>query len=636
MLDLGFLILLTCWAVVVGLSLSRAFDAGVERLSDSLALAIPLGLGALSLGSFALAESGRLDRTSLALFLVLGAAVGSGRLIFSGVRSGLFSRRGKSAADRPRRVWNRPSGRLRLDAGPFFDLFLGLTLLGTLPAALAPVTDGDALCYHLQVPKIFLLQRSATFDPDLHETVYPLSTEMLYAAALAFRGPVACRLIQWLLGIVFALNATALARPFLAEKSRWAGTIALLVPAISNGMAAPLNDVSLAAFGNAALFALTLWFDRPSLRRSALVGLFCGLALGVKYPALVWTALLASAFAVRLFFSGESRSKPLHWLVFALSTLAVGGFWYARAAYFTGNPVHPFFRSFFGGAGLDEVLDPIKRPLKPTLWNLATALAPLTLQPDRFDSLSHQFGPGFLLFLPALSIARPPKRLIAIVAPGLAFIALCLTVRQSMRFLLIAVGPLSVGVAWVAFSLSERKSIPAKILFGLILGMLAFESAIAVGRARHGIGVVLGVESAESYLSRREPTYRVGRWIDARLPQSARLIGQDHRGFYIPRPYAMELAHRRRTGLGTTETSPREIVARLREEGFTHILFCPPEPIDAVEFDPTLSRRLEPWTRERSPLFDELLFDADRVARRYRIFRLADDGPDPRRRRASR
>ena len=33
--------------------------------------------------------------------------------------------------------------------------------------------------------------------------------------------------------------------------------MALLVPAVSNGMGAPLNDVALAAFGNAAILAWT-------------------------------------------------------------------------------------------------------------------------------------------------------------------------------------------------------------------------------------------------------------------------------------------------------------------------------------------------------------------------------------------
>ncbi len=61
----------------------------------------------------------------------------------------------------------------------------------------------------------------------------------------------------------------------------------------------------------------------------------------------------------------------------------------------------------------------------------------------------------------------------------------------------------------------------------------------------------------------------------------------------------MELAHRRRTGLGTRGESAGEIVATLRDEGFTHLLLCPPEPEDAVEFDPTLGRLLAPWLDRR-------------------------------------
>ena len=110
---------------------------------------------------------------------------------------------------------------------------LALTLAATALAAMAPVTDGDALCYHLQVPKVFLVRQAVFFDADLHETIYPLLTEMLYALALEFRGPVACRCVQWLLGLVFAANVTALARPSLGRRAWWAGTIALLVPAVT-------------------------------------------------------------------------------------------------------------------------------------------------------------------------------------------------------------------------------------------------------------------------------------------------------------------------------------------------------------------------------------------------------------------
>ena len=184
-------------------------------------------------------------------------------------------------------VQTRVRTRSRTSLSLFFAFCLGLVLAGTAMTALTPVTDGDALCYHLQVPKVFLMHGSVGFMPDLHETVYPLVTEMLYAVALEFRGPVACRGIQWVLGLVFAANVTALARPSLGRRAWWAGAIALAVPAVSNGMSAPLNDVALAAFGTAAIFAWVRLHERPSVTAAIVAGLLAGLAIGVKYPALV-------------------------------------------------------------------------------------------------------------------------------------------------------------------------------------------------------------------------------------------------------------------------------------------------------------------------------------------------------------
>jgi hypothetical protein len=610
LLDLGFLTLLALASAGIGLRALRLFGPAPEHPADSLALALPLGLGTLGLIFLGIAEIGMLNPTGILATSLAGLLIGGRdaiRLTRAIIRTCLSSRW----------LWA-------------WDLPLVATLVGTFLTALGPVTDGDALCYHLQVPKMFLAGGSVGFDPDLHETVYPLLTEMLYAMALALRGPVACRLVQWLLGVCFALNVAAMARPFLGDRARWAATVALLVPAVSNGMGAPLNDVALAAFGNAAIFAWTRWRVVPGVGSAALVGVLAGMALGVKYPALVLTAVIAAAMlCTALAGPGDARlRRSREAVLFGLIALAVGGAWYLRAYIHTGNPVHPFFRHIFGGAGFDEVLDPIKRPLAASAWNLATALVPMTLDPARFDSVSHQFGPVFLLVLPALLWERAPRRLWAIVAIGYAFLTLCLTQRQSMRFVLTAVGPMAVGVAWIASLWWDRKTVPARLLAVLLVTCLGFESTIALGRARHGLKVVLGRESAEEFLTRREPTYRVGRWIDGHLPPTARIIGQDHRGYYIPRAYAMELAHRRRTGLGTHGESSEAIVSALQTDGFTHVLLCPPEPLNAVEFDPALDRLLGNWLEGRDAVYRETIADPDGVVRRYAIYELGGGSHD--------
>ena len=399
MIDLGFAAFLALVSAGFGKRILDWLGQTPEHPCDALALAVPLGMGTTALATLALGELGCLNRVGLALVLAV--------LLEVGVRAWFQQFRAL-------RAWLLERARNR--SGQALSLFLTLcttfVLLGTALTALTPVTDGDALCYHLQVPKAFLVRGQVEFMPDLHETVYPLVTEMLYAVALEFRGPVACRGIQWALGLIFAANVTALARPCLGRRAWWAGAIALAVPAVTNGMSAPLNDVALAAFGTAAIHAWVRLHERPSTAAALVAGLFAGLAIGVKYPALILCGLLAATIALRVVVPRLSvwDGRRWRWLalaaIYVVAAAAAGGWWYLRAYVHTGNPVYPFFRQFFAGAGLDEVLDPIKRPLPVTPLNLLWALVPLSLEPDRFDSFSHQFGPVFLIFVPAVFLYR--------------------------------------------------------------------------------------------------------------------------------------------------------------------------------------------------------------------------------------
>lgn len=613
MLDLGFALLLTLLATGLGAKLLHRLGLAPEHPVDRFGLAFPLGAGLVALATLLLGEFHALNAPALALMLAVVAEVG----LLRGIRlTHELAAIPFARADSPPSAFDR-----------LMRVFLLATVAATAVSSLAPVMDGDALCYHLQVPKVFLMEGATTYEPDLHETVYPLATEMLYLIALAFRGPIACRCLQWTLGLAMAANVTALARPSLGRRAWWAGAGALLVPAVTNGMSAPLNDVALAAFGTAALASWMRLYEAPGRKAALVAGAFAGLAIGVKYPALVLAAMLAAGLVVRPLVA--RKGSPLRgWTdgltlasYFVPALIAAGCAWYLRAYIATGNPVHPFFRSVFG-AGLDEVLDPIKRPLPVTAWNLLTSLAPLTLEPHRFDSFAHQFGPIFLLFLPALLLERAPRRVLGLVMFGYVFLMLCMTQRQSMRFLLIAVGPLSIGVAWLASTWLDRRTIPARALAFALLAVLGMESCVAMARAGRAAGAVLGAETAAQYLARREPTYRVGRWIDAHLPPAAHVIGQDHRGFYIPREYTMELAHRRRTDLGGNGETDREIVAALLHEGYTHLMMCPPREGSDVEFDPTLGKLLAPWLASRRPLYSEELSEPDGLVRRYSIYEL--------------
>ena len=607
MIDLAFAALLATIGMGLGRRLLDRLGQAPEHPVDASALAMPMGLGLLALGVLGLGALGRLDRIGLSALLAVAAWLGLG--------PALRMLRGFLRRDEP-----DPPGAW---ASRILAVLLSFGLIGTAMVATSPVTDGD--CALLSSPGSQGLPDVGRGRIRARPARDGLSADD--RAALRRRAGVPrsdhLPLDRLVPGPVAVRERDGDgAGPALGRRAWWAGAVVLLVPAITNGMSAPLNDVPLAAFGASAIYAWTLLLDRPGARAAIVAGLMSGLALGVKYPALVLVGLLGG-------FLGLLALRCPAWrrlaAIYALTAIAAGGCWYLRAYVHTGNPVHPFFRHVFGGAGLDEVLDPIKRPMAVTPWNLLTAIVPLTLRPDRFDSFSHQFGPVFLLFLPWALLERPRRRVLGLSALGYLFLMLCLTQRQSMRFVLIAMGPMSVAIAWGLNAWCDRRTLASRCLSALLLLTLGFESALAMSRARHVAGLLAGRESADAWLARREPTYLVGAWAADHLPASSRVIGQDHRGFYIPRPYTMELAHRRRTGLGRRGERPERIVDRLRSEGFTHLLLCPPLPETAVEFDPTLGRLLAPWLAVLKPIYRRDLTDGDGVLRRYAIYDLYDD-----------
>ena len=205
MFDLGLAIFLAIIAAGIGRRLLETLGELPEHPSDAFAMSATLGLGGLSLACLGLGQFGWLNLIGLAVLLGVSTELG----LIAGIRM---------LAAVLRRPMKSEPGDTCSRADRLMLAFMAFVAAATALAALAPVTDGDALCYHLQVPKVFLIGQGVYFDPDLHETVYPLVTELLYSIALEFRGPVACRCLQWVLGVVFAANVTALARPSLGRK----------------------------------------------------------------------------------------------------------------------------------------------------------------------------------------------------------------------------------------------------------------------------------------------------------------------------------------------------------------------------------------------------------------------------------
>jgi len=505
--------------------------------------------------------------------------------------------------------------------------------LGSLVGALAPPTAGDALCYHLELPKTFLAEHRVLYLPCHDNSTYPLLAEMWYLWGLALDGGVCAQLVHWGLGILLALATVLLATPILGRRWAWiAGAVVVLTPGVNNQMTAPLSDVALATLTTLALAA---WCQgavaQQGHRWFLLAGLVAGGALGTKYIALVFAAAMGLgwlwAIARR---TGQRRLLLEGAAVVTVVAVSVGGPWYARAAWHHGNPVFPFLGEVFGGsdtaAGASETLPKGKSPLGRGPLGLAAAPWQITMHPERFGGRGHQLGVLLLAGVPGVLFCRRLRGLGTLLGAGLCYCVLWYLLRQNVRFLLPVVAPLSVAVVWVWIEMRRFPRSARWVAAATFAAVLLVMAAVPLARCRDQVAVALGREDREDYLLRHEPTYRAAAVFNALASPDDQLLSQDYRAFYFAGRVTRENAYRRRTHYDRQITDPAQLSRQLRDAGFTYLLLAETLTGDGLQYDPTLSRltdaQIATGDKELLTLTDYHFADADGAVRRYRLVKL--------------
>ena len=515
------------------------------------------------------------------------------------------------------------------------SILAGVALVASLLGALAPPTAGDALCYHLNLPKVFLTDHALVFLPDDENCTFPLLVEMLYLWGLALDGPVAAQLIHWGLGLLLACATILLAESIVGRGwSLLAGAVVLLVPGVTNQMTAPLNDVGLAAFTTLALAA---WWrtvmDQQSPRWLIVAGVFLGAAWGTKYLALLFTLAVGLTWLV----AHLHQRRPLRaWLrsvgtVVLFATLA-GGVWYARAAVFRGNPVFPFFGEIVGYPDIATVRAS-KTPLNVTPLEVARSPWTVTMRPGDFGGRGHQLGALFLLLLPGLCLVRRLRGVRTLLAIAFLHCAGWYVLRQNVRFLFVLLPLLAIPSVWVLMEVRRAVPVPRYVVCGGCALLLLFGAALPVYRARRTVAVALGAETRAEYLRRTEPTYAAAEFANRVCPMDAHVLSQDHRGFYFHTQFTRENLFRRRTGYDALAARPGDLCDLLQNAGFSHLLLAETRGTSAAGYEPALSNLVD---RELHRSGDARLAtrlqydftDSDGVTRRYRLMEVLSLGPE--------
>jgi len=233
--------------------------------------------------------------------------------------------------------------------GMIIVLVLSITLLAWVP----PVSR-DALIHHLAIPKLWIEHGGIYEIPESSFSYYPMNLDLLYTVPLLFDNDILPKFIHFIFGL---LTGWLVYRYLEKRISRTYGLIGALfflsIPIVVKLCITVYVDLGLVFFSTAALLQVLDWIDsRYALKNLFLAAIFCGLALGTKYNALVVFFLLSVSIPFcYLRLSRGNKQSQLKAIGYGLMFVAVSLFifspWMIKNYLWTKNPVYPLYNSWF-------------------------------------------------------------------------------------------------------------------------------------------------------------------------------------------------------------------------------------------------------------------------------------------------
>ncbi|MFL6246235.1 MAG: hypothetical protein ACJ74H_09440 [Thermoanaerobaculia bacterium] len=432
----------------------------------------------------------------------------------------------------------------------WWSIAILLLLLAPLTMALAPAVSRDALVYHLRFPEMTLRLGTWAYDPASSTSFNPAAAGTLYVPALAAdaNGAIA-QLVHFGFFVLCIVAAAAIARRLGAPTGKAAALLVASLPvaAIAGGWA----WADLAYVFALAASALALLIGAPALTLVLL-----GLAVSVKYTALIaGLPLLVAAMAMFI------RARAFRMLVLGcvLGALVVSP-WLVTNFIRTGDPIYPLASK---GHPAASVASTWSGQSWIDVWS-AYFFQPRTLDEDA--------GGVLFLVIAAIGIgaafARRELRMPAAFALAMWLVHLPLT--AAMRLLLPALVTTLV-VAGTALE-SRRWAAALMALFALRGGLV---TAAHNAHFLNPLPAAAGIESEADYVRRNVSAAALFERADTMLPRDARVLAiNEVRLFRFPRPVSasriVDPPLIRRYVAGAA--NPQEVIARLRADGFTHVL----------------------------------------------------------------
>jgi len=465
-----------------------------------------------------------------------------------------------------------------------------ITFIGLLLGALTPELGGDALCYQLNLPKVFLKAGSVAPDPLDYNSYFPLFMNNLYLIGLATGGVFSAKLFHFICGFLLFLSVKS---ALFKETSSYAlsmflALVLMLTPAIYNLISTTYVDVGVAFYVFLSFVVFSEGVLSGNFRPFLLSGVLAGCAVAIKYLALLSVVGIFCVGIYAVFVSRRFKRSAAEALFFIVGILIAAGYWLGRNWIATGNPVFPYLGSFFKGMTPLSMVPP-QFGVGRSFYDLISLYFNMFFIPDSFGAFTTRIGIFYFLLLPFLFLAVifvPRARIYGIFI--LAFTVQLFFLAQVDRYAIsvlpmIAVGG-GAGVHWLYqryFSKSRKTVLIVKVIS---IALLLYYLLAGIFHYRYAYFLATGKWSPEQYRAALERTTGAADWINRNLSGDARIFFEgENRLFYFDRPVLRQCFLEWRLNLpdlslDSTEVSkdPESLKRLLRQYGVTHILSSRP------------------------------------------------------------
>lgn len=407
----------------------------------------------------------------------------------------------------------------------FFEKFL-FSIIIIIPSicifgAVAPEIGCDTLSYHIYHPKIFVQRHSVGYIPFTRESLWPYLTQMLFTLGLIFKSVPIAKLFHFFFGILSVFSVYFITRRLSDRKTAlFAAALVYSAPGIFMQSVYSYVDLSLCFYSLAALYAAIRWMEKDELGLLILSGVFTGLAISVKlFGCFAFVALLMLIIFNMIRKRSGTHALIKYVLIFSVVSFLCSFIWYARSYAVLHNPVYPFLNTVFNSGFVCENV--ANYGLRKDIVGFIRLPWDLVMHSGRFGD--EQIGIAALALLPfVFFIPSKDNRIKSLLIFFFIYLIQWFLVDQNARFAFTFFAIFYI-LAGVGFSRAMKLYRFNAVLLLVSLCMV-FNVSLCAYYNRDAFKLAIRVMGREEYLTKKERTYLMAKFINENLPKDSKLI----------------------------------------------------------------------------------------------------------------